>query len=66
LAPQGTGSSIEYLNPASALGRVLGGLPQILNGGRFFDKDGRRVATGGGRTNSAGVRLLYDFDAERY
>jgi hypothetical protein len=61
---QGTGSSIEYLNPASALARVLGRLPQIINGGRFFDKEGRRVT--GARTNSAGVRLLYDFDAERY
>jgi hypothetical protein len=61
---QGSGSSIEYLNPASALARVLSGLPQIINGGRFFDKEGNRVA--GVRTNSAGVRLLYDYDADRY
>ncbi|KAF6262287.1 NAD(P)-binding protein [Scenedesmus sp. NREL 46B-D3] len=41
---KGTGSSIDYLNPASALARVLGGLPQIIYGGRFFDKEGNRVA----------------------
>lgn len=31
---QGTGSSVEYLNPALAVGRVLSRVPQIVRGGR--------------------------------
>ena len=62
---QGTAGSIEYLSPASAFGRVVTGLPQILKGGRFFDAQGYRVvshqaAEDGLRYKSNGVRLPYD------
>lgn len=50
-------SSIDFLTPADALARVLRGLPQIINGGRFFDKDGRRVAAPGERYQENGVRV---------
>eukprot|EP00879_Flechtneria_rotunda_P015008 GHRR01015683.1.p2 GENE.GHRR01015683.1~~GHRR01015683.1.p2 ORF type:complete len:107 (-),score=29.14 GHRR01015683.1:1084-1404(-) len=66
---QGTGTSIDFLSPASAVARILIGLPQIINGGRFFDKTGNRVVTGsdtGSVFNGAGVRLLYDFPADQY
>jgi len=52
-ALQGTGSSIDYLSPAAAVARVLTGVPQILNGGRFFDKDGNRM--GSVRCSSRGL-----------
>lgn len=63
---QGSGSSIEYLNPASAIGRVLSRVPQIINGGRFFDKEGERVPQGGQKYNPSGVRLLYDYSSDEY
>ncbi|GMH33272.1 hypothetical protein BSKO_01106 [Bryopsis sp. KO-2023] len=64
----GTNQGIDYLNPATALARVVGGLPQILFGGRFFDKDGERVVEGGGelRYKKNGVKVLYDIDAKKY
>lgn len=37
--------------------RILRGLPQIINGGRFFDKDGNRVPQPGQRYAPNGVRL---------
>ncbi|KAG1666358.1 hypothetical protein FOA52_007896 [Chlamydomonas sp. UWO 241] len=63
---QGSGTSVEYLTPVTALSRVLTGLPQIINGGRFFDKDGNRVAQQGAQYKGNGVRVPYDFPAERY
>lgn len=65
LLMQGTGGRIEYLNPLSAVGRVLTGVPQIINGGRFFDKQGNRVQAAAAY-NNAGVRLLYDFPNDEY
>ena len=59
---QGTGSSIEYLNPVSAVGRVLSRVPQIVRGGRFFDKQGRRVAEAGQQYADNGVRQMYEVD----
>lgn len=76
---QGTGSSIDFLTPLSAATRMLAGLPQIISGdGRFFDKDGQRqqlAGSGGGGAshaagapafNDAGVRLLFDYPADKY
>lgn len=60
---QGSNGSVEYLNPVSAVGRVLSRLPQIVRGGRFFDKNGERVTESGRRYAENGVREL--FDAER-
>lgn len=59
---QGTGTSVEYLNPVSAVGRVLRRIPQIVRGGRFFDGQGRRVAQPGHRYADNGVRQLYEID----
>jgi hypothetical protein len=59
IAAQGTGTSIEYLSPLSSLGRVLLGAPQILNGGRFFDREGNRVPVGDAQYQENGVRLPY-------
>ncbi len=56
-AATGTNGSIDYLTPADALLRVLRGLPQIINGGRFFDKEGRRVAAPGQQYQENGVRV---------
>ena len=56
---QGTGQSIEYLSPVSSVGRVLLRAPQILNGGRFFDREGRRVESEGADYHENGVRLPY-------
>ena len=44
---QGASTSIEFLNPVSAALRVIGGVPQIISGGRFFDKHGDRVRADG-------------------
>lgn len=67
---QGTGSSIDYLTPAAAVSRVLTGVPQIIGGGRFFDKDGNRVnqeqKAAAAVYNSAGVRVLFDYPPEQY
>lgn len=53
----GSGTSIEYLNPADALARILRSLPQIINGGRFFDKDGERVRRAGEAYQDNGVKV---------
>ncbi len=57
---QGTGGSVEYLNPASAVARVLSRVPQIIRGGRFFDGAGERVVQPGQRYADNGVRQLYE------
>ena len=57
---QGTRSSIDFLNPVSAVLRVIGGVPQIIGGGRFFDKAGDRVVQDGQRYEDSGVRQLYE------
>ncbi|CAD7695532.1 unnamed protein product [Ostreobium quekettii] len=57
---RGTASSIDYLNPALAIGRVVAGAPQIIFGGRFFDSEGDRVHEEGKRYNANGVEVLYD------
>lgn len=64
----GTQTSIEYLSPSSAFTRVVSGLPSILNGGRFFDKEGNRVVgTGDERFKANGVRVPYEIeDLEMY
>ena len=54
---RGTGTSIDYLTPADAVLRVLRGVPQIINGGRFFDKEGRRVLQPGQAYQENGVRI---------
>lgn len=61
---QGTGRSIAYLSPPSAFLRVLGGVPQIVSGGRFFDKDGNRVEVEGCRYRSNGVRVQYESSSD--
>ena len=66
---KGTCTSIEALSPASALFRVLTGVPQILAGGRFFDREGRRVPAGSGTSGQYkenGVRLPYDIPEDKY
>lgn len=65
---QGLATPVEYLTPLGAVSRVMTGSPQIINGGRFFDKEGARVqpSSGGSRFNSAGTRLLYDFAEDKY
>lgn len=45
--------------------RILRGLPQIINGGRFFDKDGNRVVLPGERYATNGVRLQLPQAPER-
>jgi len=39
---------------------VVTGVPQIVGGGRFFDKEGKRVVSEGARYKDNGTRLLYD------
>ncbi|KAH7300520.1 hypothetical protein KP509_24G066300 [Ceratopteris richardii] len=56
---QGSGSSIEYLSPVTAFGRILVGFPQIFKGGRFFDEKGNRVQVDGYLYQDNGVRVLY-------
>lgn len=58
LATRGTGQSIECLSPASAVFKVATGFPQIISGGRFFDKDGNRVRATGSRYQDNGVKLI--------
>lgn len=43
----------------SSVGRVLLRAPQILNGGRFFDREGLRVRAGDAEYQDNGVRLPY-------
>jgi hypothetical protein len=47
---------VSYLSPASAFARVLAGVPQIVGGGRFFDREGERVPQPGATYDSSGVR----------
>ena len=56
---QGTNRSINFLSPPSAVLKVARGLPQILNGGRFFDKQGRRVRISGMRYQENGVQIPF-------
>ena len=56
---QGTNKSISFLSPLKAVTGVALGVPQILNGGRFFDKEGQRVKEPGVRYQENGVRLPY-------
>lgn len=37
--------------------RILRGLPQVVGGGRFFDKEGQRVAQPGQQYQQNGVRV---------
>lgn len=53
---QGTGQTIAYLSPTSGFARVLTGVPQIVGGGRFFDRAGNRVPQPGAAFDSSGVR----------
>jgi hypothetical protein len=56
----GTGRSVEYLTLPDAVRRMVTGVPQIIRGGRFFDKDGERVV--GNKAvayKPNGTRLLY-------
>eukprot|EP00193_Tetraselmis_chui_P006951 CAMPEP_0177764678 /NCGR_PEP_ID=MMETSP0491_2-20121128/7538_1 /TAXON_ID=63592 /ORGANISM="Tetraselmis chuii, Strain PLY429" /LENGTH=327 /DNA_ID=CAMNT_0019280879 /DNA_START=291 /DNA_END=1274 /DNA_ORIENTATION=- len=51
--------SVEFLTPADALRRVATGFPSIIQGGRFFDKEGNRVVQPGQRYKPNGVRSQY-------
>jgi hypothetical protein len=53
------GRSIEYLTLGGAFKRMVLGVPQIINGGRFFDAQGERVVEEGAAYKPNGVRLLY-------
>jgi NAD(P)-dependent dehydrogenase (short-subunit alcohol dehydrogenase family) len=53
-------SAVEFLTLQDAVFRVVFGVPQILNGGKFFDGDGVRVAREGELYKPNGVRLLYE------
>lgn len=61
----GTGRSVEYLTLLDAVRRMVTGVPQIVRGGRFFDKDGERVVAEASPDAKAvaykpnGTRLLY-------
>eukprot|EP00667_Euglena_gracilis_P016747 EG_transcript_17543 len=50
-------TEVRFLQFTDAFGKVVGGLPAILWGGRHFDREGRRV--GDGTFNEAGVKELY-------
>lgn len=43
--------------PRPAALRMLRGLPQVLHGGRFFDREGQRVQRPGERYQANGVRV---------
>ena len=63
----GRSTSIEYLSPLSAITRVVSGLPLILHGGKYFDRDGNRVVGETGKYKTNGVRVPYEIDdLERY
>ena len=53
-------SAVEFLTLPDAVFRVVTGVPQILGGGRFFDRDGNRVAVEGEAYKPNGVRMLYE------
>lgn len=57
---QGTNTSVDFLSPASAVARVLSRMPQIIRGGRFFDREGERVRQAGQRYAANGVREPFD------
>ena len=63
-AAAGATGAIEYLTLPDAVKRMVTGVPQIVNGGRFFDKQGNRVTQPGANYKANGVRLLYP-DAAR-
>ena len=56
---RGSGEAVEYLSPVSAVWRVVSGVPQIVQGGRFFDGNGERVKLPGNVYASNGVRQPY-------
>ena len=53
-------SAVEFLTLPNAVFRVVTGVPQILGGGRFFDRHGNRVAVEGEAYKPNGVRMLYE------
>jgi chlorophyll(ide) b reductase len=55
----GSGGAVSYLTPGDAVLRVLSRADQIVAGGRFFDREGRRVQRAGERYSPSGVRLQY-------
>jgi hypothetical protein len=55
----GTGRSVEYLTLPNAVFRMVTGVPQIVRGGRFFDRDGTRVQEAAATYKTNGTRLLY-------
>ncbi len=59
MSGQGTNGSVDFLSPVTAVGRVLIGVPQIIGGGRFFDKEGDRVKAAEARYKGNGVRLQF-------
>ena len=53
-------SAVEFLTLPNAVFSVVTGVPQILGGGRFFDRHGNRVAVEGEAYKPNGVRMLYE------
>ena len=51
---------MDFLSPVTAVGRVLLGAPQIIGGGRFFDKEGKRVRAGEASYKGNGVRMQFE------
>ena len=56
---EGSGQSIEYLSPLSAVTRLMSGFPQIFKGGRFFDERGDRVLMDGCKYQENGVKVMF-------
>jgi chlorophyll(ide) b reductase len=52
-----TPTYIRFLTNTDAIGRILGGLPQVFLGGRFFDAKGNRVKQEGAQYNEKDVRI---------
>lgn len=50
-------ASVDYLTPFGAVRKVVKGMPQILQGGNFFDKEGNRVRQPGAEYAENGVRV---------
>ena len=59
LAVQGASTSIDCLNPLSATMRIVAGVPHIIGGGRFFDKQGERIPQQGYTYEPNGVKTQY-------
>ena len=55
LRPPGAARPLPPPRPAAL--RMLRGLPQVLHGGRFFDREGQRVQRPGERYQANGVRV---------